>query len=199
VEIGRWKSSLRTAGGLILAYASLGLLWPFATKHQRDVLAAAGATWSDTAHVVLGAVTVFLMLLAIGFGAAAFGKRFRLYSIATIVVLLVFSGLTFLEAPRLQIVERDAKVVIRERLHSNDILQHTSTPAARSASTAAAAGASFQSSSSSSRCAAAHSITRPSARGDSMPSRTAGDSIARIAAVLHTARENAAADDRWSS
>jgi Protein of unknown function (DUF998) len=102
VEIGRWKSSLRTAGGLILAYASLGLLWPFATKHQRDVLAAAGATWSDTAHVVLGGVTVFLMFLAIGFGAAAFGKRFRLYSIATMVVLLGFGGLTFLEAPRLQ-------------------------------------------------------------------------------------------------
>jgi hypothetical protein len=42
------------------------------------------------------------MVLAIGFGAAAFGTRFRLYSIVTIVVLLVFGGLTFLEAPRLQ-------------------------------------------------------------------------------------------------
>lgn len=30
------------------------------------------------------------------------GKRFRLYSIITIVVLLVFGGLTFLEAPHLQ-------------------------------------------------------------------------------------------------
>ena len=29
-------------------------------------------------HVVLGGVTVFLMFLAIGFGATAFGKRFRL-------------------------------------------------------------------------------------------------------------------------
>ena len=70
--------------------------------HQREVLAAGGGTLSDTLHVVLGGVTVFLMFLAIGFGAAAFGKRFRLYSIATIVVLLVFGGLTFLEAPRLQ-------------------------------------------------------------------------------------------------
>jgi Protein of unknown function (DUF998) len=105
--LGLWKSAggnrrQRIVGGLILAYASLGLLWPFAAMHQREVLAAGGATWSDTAHVVLGGVTVFLMFLAIGFGAAAFGKRFRLYSIATIVVLLVFGGLTFLEAPRLQ-------------------------------------------------------------------------------------------------
>ena len=105
--LGLWKSAggngpLRIVGGLILAYASLGLLWPFAAMHQREVLAAGGATWSDTAHVVLGGVTVFLMFLAIGFGASALGKRFRLYSIATIVVLLVFGGLTFLEAPRLQ-------------------------------------------------------------------------------------------------
>lgn len=104
---GLWKSAarnraVRVVGGLILAYASLGLLWPFAAMHQRQILAAGGGTWSDTAHVVLGGVTVFLMFLAIGFGAAAFGKRFRLYSIASIVVLLAFGGLTFLEAPRLQ-------------------------------------------------------------------------------------------------
>lgn len=92
----------RIVGGLILAYASLGLLWPFAAMHQREVLAAGGGTLSNTPHVVLGAVTVFLMFLAIRFGAAAFGKRFRLYSIASIVVLLAFGGLTFLEAQRLQ-------------------------------------------------------------------------------------------------
>jgi hypothetical protein len=40
------------------------------------------------------------MLLAIGFGAAAFGKRFRLYSIATLLTVLVFGALTFLDAPR---------------------------------------------------------------------------------------------------
>jgi len=103
---GLWKSAdrnraVRIVGGLILAYASLGLLWPFAAMHQREVLAAGGATWSDTAHVVLGGVTVFLMFLAIGFGAAAFGKRFRLYSIATIVILVVFGALTGVEGPRI--------------------------------------------------------------------------------------------------
>jgi hypothetical protein len=46
-------------------------------------------------------VTVLLMLLAIGFGAAAFGKRFRLYSIATIALLVVFGALTGLQAPRI--------------------------------------------------------------------------------------------------
>jgi len=104
---GIWRSARRNravqiVGGLILAYASLGLLWPFAAMHQREVLAAGGGTLSDTMHVVLGGVTVLLMFLAIGVAAAALGKRFRLYSIASVVVLLAFGVLTFLEAPRLQ-------------------------------------------------------------------------------------------------
>jgi hypothetical protein len=70
--------------------------------HQREVLAAGGATFSDTMHVALGGVTVLLMFLTIGVGATAFGKPFRLYSIATVVVLLTFGALTFVEAPRLQ-------------------------------------------------------------------------------------------------
>jgi hypothetical protein len=104
---GVWKSArrnrtVRVVSGLILAFASLGLLWPFAAMHQRDVLAAGGGTLGDTLHQVLAAVTVFLMFFAIGCGASAFGMRFRLYSIATIVVLLTFGGLTFLQASRLQ-------------------------------------------------------------------------------------------------
>ena len=105
--LGIWRSAgvfrgLRTVGGLILVYASLGFLWPFAAMHQREVLAAGAGTLSDTLHVVLGGATVFLMFLAIWCGATALGSRFRLYSIVTIWVLLVFGALTFLEAPQLQ-------------------------------------------------------------------------------------------------
>jgi uncharacterized protein DUF998 len=104
---GLWKfgarnRAVRIVGGLILAYASLGLLWPFAAMHQREVLAVGGGTFSDTMHVALGGLTVLLMFLAIGVGATALGKRFRLYSIGTVVVLLTFGVLTFIEAPRLQ-------------------------------------------------------------------------------------------------
>jgi CubicO group peptidase (beta-lactamase class C family) len=70
--------------------------------HLRETLAAGGSTLSDTMHLVLASVTVLLMLLAIGVGAAAFGKRFRLYSIASLVILAVFGVLTFLDAPRVQ-------------------------------------------------------------------------------------------------
>jgi len=91
---------LRVVGGLILAYGLSGFGWPFAPMHLREVLAAGGGTLSDTIHLVYGTVTGLLMLVAMGFGGAAFGKRFRLYSIATIVILMVFSAVTGMEAPR---------------------------------------------------------------------------------------------------
>ncbi len=103
---GVWKSAgriraLRIVGGLIVAYGALGLLWPFAPMHLREELAAGGSTLSDTMHLVLASVTVVLMLLAMMFGAAALGKRFRLYSIASLVILAAFGALTFLDAPRI--------------------------------------------------------------------------------------------------
>jgi hypothetical protein len=78
LEICRAHSHLAPCGRLIIADGSLGLFWPFAPMHLREALAAGGSTRSDTLHIVLASVTVLLMLLAIGVGAAAFGKRFRL-------------------------------------------------------------------------------------------------------------------------
>ena len=102
---GVWKSAgriraLRMVGTLIVAYGALGLLWPVAPMHLREVLAAGGSTLTDTLHIVLASVTVLLMLLAIGFGAAAFGKGYRIYSISSLVILVTFGALTFLDAPR---------------------------------------------------------------------------------------------------
>jgi hypothetical protein len=96
----RRNRPLRVAGGLLVAYGIIGLAWP--PMHLREVLAAGGATLTDTMHIVFAMVTVLLMLLAIGFGAAAFGKRFRLYSIATMVILFAFGALTIPDAPNIQ-------------------------------------------------------------------------------------------------
>ena len=49
-------SVIAASSGLLPSYGcgpSLGLLWPFAPMHQREVLAAGGATPSDTLHQVL--------------------------------------------------------------------------------------------------------------------------------------------------
>src|SRR4029079_15486921 len=96
---GVWKSAgrsraLRIAGGLILAYGSLGVLWPFAPMHLRAALAAGEGTFSDTLHLVLASVTVLLMLSAIAAASASFGKRFRSYSIATLAILAACGALT---------------------------------------------------------------------------------------------------------
>jgi uncharacterized protein DUF998 len=101
---GVWKSGeripvLRVVGGSLVAYGALGLIWPLAPMHLRDTLASGGGTLSDTMHLVLASVTVVLMLLAIAFGAMAFGRRFLLYSIGSLLLLTLFGVLTFLDAP----------------------------------------------------------------------------------------------------
>jgi hypothetical protein len=103
---GVWKSAdtsrpLRIVALLLLASGLLGCLWPFASMHQRAVLATGGGTFGDSLHRVLGIVTVLLFVLTVGFGAAAFGRGFRVYSIATTGLALVFGMLTGIESPRL--------------------------------------------------------------------------------------------------
>jgi len=97
------KRALRVVACLMLInYGVASFLWPFASMHQREMLAAGGGTQSDTLHILLATATVLFNLSAIGFGAAAFGKRFRFYSIVTILILLVFGALTGLAAPRVE-------------------------------------------------------------------------------------------------
>jgi hypothetical protein len=62
--------------------------------HQRAVLAAGGGTLTDTLHLVWAAVTGLFFMLIVGFGAAALGKRFRLYSIVTIAIVLACGAVT---------------------------------------------------------------------------------------------------------
>lgn len=115
---GVWASAgrnraLRVVGGLLLAYGVVGLAAPFFPMHMRG----AGVTLTDTMHKILTMVTVLLMLTAIGFGAAAFRKWFRFYSIATIVILLVFGALTGLEAPRIEANLPTPWVGVTERIN----------------------------------------------------------------------------------
>jgi hypothetical protein len=96
--LGVWQSAsgnrpLRVVGGLMLAHAVIGLFWP--PMHPRGI----EPTLTDTMHIVFAMVTILLMMLAMGFGAVVFGKRFRLYSIVTMVLLILFGALTGLEAP----------------------------------------------------------------------------------------------------
>ena len=101
---GVWASAqrhraLRIAGALMVVYSVIGLFWP--PMHQREVLAAGGATLTDTLHIVWSVAWVLFMLLAIAFAAAGLGRRFRAYSIVTLVILVGFGALTGSEGPRI--------------------------------------------------------------------------------------------------
>lgn len=101
--VGVWLSAgqnraLRFVGGFLIGKEVLGFMGTlFAPIH----LCGVETTLTGSMHTVIRDVGVLLILLAIGFGAAALGKRFRLYSIATLLVLLVFGTLAGLEAPRM--------------------------------------------------------------------------------------------------
>lgn len=84
--------ALRAVGALLMVQTAFAQFWP--PMHQRAVLAAGGGTLRDTLHLVWAAVTGIFFLLIVGCGAAAFGKRFRLYSIATIVTVLACGAVT---------------------------------------------------------------------------------------------------------
>lgn len=104
---GIWQSAgrnriIRILAVLIFIYGALGFGWPFAPMHMREVLASGGGTNSDAMHIIFSIVTILLMLSAIGFGAAAFGKFFRFYSIMTIALFIPFGILTWVDAQNME-------------------------------------------------------------------------------------------------
>ena len=89
----RW---LRIAGWLILVYGAFNLYWP--PMHRREVLAAGGGMLTDVLHLVWAGVTVFLFVLIMGFGAIALGRLFRVYTVVSVVALIVCGLMTSLDA-----------------------------------------------------------------------------------------------------
>lgn len=83
--------------------------------HQRKVLAAGGATFSDTLHFVLvGVAGIFVVEAA--FAVAALGKRLAIFTIATALATLVFGFITSRYAPEVQANEPTPWVGIYERV-----------------------------------------------------------------------------------
>lgn len=90
----------RVVGALLFTQALFGVFWP--PMHMRAVLAAGGGTLTDTLHIVWTIVTSVFFMSALGFGAVSFGKRFRLYSLATMAVVFACGMWTGTYAPAIQ-------------------------------------------------------------------------------------------------
>lgn len=93
------RRALRAAAVLIVAKEVFGLIATVVTPlHMRGV----ETTISDTLHGVFSLIGVFCcMLPAMVVAAAAFGKRFRLYTIATIVVFVACGIWSFMAVPEI--------------------------------------------------------------------------------------------------
>jgi len=116
-----WTSAphrpLRIAGALLFAQTVFGIFWP--PMHQRVVLAAGGGTLTDTLHIVWTIGTGVFFMGALGFGAAGFGKRFRLYSLATMAIVFACGAWTGTYAPAIQADMPTPWVGVWERLNTN--------------------------------------------------------------------------------
>jgi hypothetical protein len=93
------KRATRLTGAMMTGYAALSLVTP--VFFQMDMRGAV-VTPSGSMHPPMTAVMSLFILLTMGFGAFLFGRRFRYYSFATIVIVLIFGLLTGLQVPRME-------------------------------------------------------------------------------------------------
>lgn len=93
------RGALRVVGATLVVSGAIGLWWP--PMHQRAVIAAGGATLTDTLHLVWTGATVLLMIVGIVASAVAFGPRFRRYAFATLALLTAGALMTSVDAARL--------------------------------------------------------------------------------------------------
>ncbi len=102
--VGIWtsaspKRTARITGSMMVGYAALSMVTPL--FFQMD-MRGAEITPRGSLHGPMTAVMSLFILLSMGFGAFLLGRRFRFYSFATIVILIIFGVLTGLQAPSLE-------------------------------------------------------------------------------------------------
>jgi hypothetical protein len=115
--VGVWRSApqkrtVRVVAVMLVAAAIIGTAVPLWAPMQ---VRAAGQTGNE--HLIGTALNVLAYLLAVGFGAAAFGKRFRFYSIATIVVLLAAGAWAAMDASAIGADQVTPWTGIKERIN----------------------------------------------------------------------------------
>jgi Protein of unknown function (DUF998) len=119
--VGVWASASRRGAGritgaMLVGYAVIGAVTGvFLSAPTRETLEAGEETWRNTMHLPATAVSVLCILLAMGFGSTLLGRRFRYFSYATILAIVVFGVLASIQigqmaasepTPWLGIVER---------------------------------------------------------------------------------------------
>ena len=104
---------LKVAGGLLVGLGIMALtVGQFAAMRLRgSEQGLAGAM-----HLAEGMVAMLMTFTAMGVAATAFGTRFRIYTIATIVLSLAFGAWAGLDAPRVEQGLATPWVGVKERI-----------------------------------------------------------------------------------
>lgn len=102
---------LKLIGSLIVVYSLFNLYWP--PMHMRGEVPAL----TDVLHITWATVTILLMIAIMGIGAAALDRRFRVYTIASLILLLLFGALTSIEAPNISTNGPTPTIGIWERIN----------------------------------------------------------------------------------
>lgn len=118
---GVWRAAhgslaLRLTGGLIGFSAVVGISWLWFPMTSREDIVSGPFAANDVGHFVLSGLTVVLILAQMGFGAAALGKGFRVFSVACAVTLLGFGAVMGTSVPGVAAGEATRWMGLFERL-----------------------------------------------------------------------------------
>jgi hypothetical protein len=115
---GVWRSDgrrrARVTAGLLFAYGALGLLGP--TVGEMNIRGSDGDPAADILHIALTLVLVLLIFASVSVGAALRGRVFRLYSFATLLVMVGFGVLISLTSAGLAKGEPTPWLGVTERV-----------------------------------------------------------------------------------
>jgi hypothetical membrane protein len=116
--VAHHRKSLRIAGTLIMLWGITGFIWLLFPMNMRGSIGSA----SDTGHLILSGFTVILITVFIAFASGAYGKGFRLYSIHTILVMLIFGAYVGMQSPRVASQQPTPWMGIMERISLFSVL-----------------------------------------------------------------------------
>lgn len=115
------RSFLRAAAVFLILYAITGYVTGiFFPMPMREAMAVGEGS---VMHPLGTLVSVLFFTLSVGFGAAAFGKGFRLYSVATILAIIVFGVWTGMMVPAMEAGLATPWMGFLERINIFSIMQ----------------------------------------------------------------------------
>ena len=116
--VGIWQSAegrrkLKIAAGLLIAFGTIAItIGPFVSMQLRgNEQGLAGAL-----HLIEGGVEMLILLTAMGFASGALDQKFRLYTIFTMIIMLIFGAWSGMDSPLIEAGMPTPWLGVKERI-----------------------------------------------------------------------------------